>query len=111
MTAPTAKPKKRSVERGAAYARGGDTEMFGKGTRTKVATADSAGEQTSAITSQKAKDKKPFAEGGSRHGMVAKQAAERSRPGQTGKKETPVGSRRASGGLSLPAKPGQCAPD
>src|SRR5215472_17579249 len=47
--------------------------MFGKGDRTKVATEDSAGEQTPTITSQKAKDKQKFAEGGSAH-MVSKQS-------------------------------------
>jgi len=33
---PTPKPKKPNVQRGAAYARGGDTEMFGKGDRTSL---------------------------------------------------------------------------
>jgi hypothetical protein len=110
MTKPTPKPKKPDVQRGAAYARGGDTKMFGKGDRTKVATEDSAGPQTPAITSQKARDKNKFAEGGSRHGMVARQAAEPAMAGRVRKKETPAGSERATGGLARPAKPGQCAP-
>ena len=108
MTKPTPKPRKPDVQRGAAYARGGDTEMFGKGDRTKVAIEDTAGEQTAAITSQKAKDKRKFAEGGSRHGMFPRQAAESARPGQSGKKATAAGSERATGGLSRPARPGEC---
>src|SRR6516162_4643065 len=50
----------------------------------------------------------PLAEGGSRHGMFPKQAAEPAKAGQTGKEATPAGSKRASGGLSSPAKAGQC---
>jgi hypothetical protein len=107
MTKPTPKPKKPDVQRGAAYARGGDTKMFGRGDRTRVAVEDSAGRQTSGITSQKAKSKPTFAGGGGDK-MVPRQAAERAMPGKTGKKETPAGSPRASGGLSRPARPGEC---
>src|SRR5262249_26680816 len=107
MTRPTLKPRKPDVQRGRVYAAGGSTKMFGKGDRTKVAAEDSAGEQIPGISSQRARDKKKFAEGGEQH-MVARQAAERARPGQTGKKETAAGSERASGGLARPARPGEC---
>jgi len=65
---------------------------------------DSAGEQTPAITSQKARDKKTFAEGGGDK-MVPRQAAEPARPGRTGKPLTPPGSKHATAELSLAVKP------
>src|SRR5262249_49095956 len=105
MTRPTPKPKKPDVQRGAAYAEGGSTKMFGKGDRTKTATIDSAGPQQPGRTGQhpdKAGSK--FAEGGGNK-MVKRQAAEPAMAGKTGKKETPAGSPRASGGLSLSVKP------
>jgi hypothetical protein len=113
MTKPTAKPRKPSAQRGAAYAEGGGREMFGRGDRTKVDVPDSAGPQTPGRTSQRATSKPKFAEGGGNK-MVPRQAAEPAQAGQAGKKETPPGSRHASGGLdaiggiSRPAKPGQC---
>jgi hypothetical protein len=50
-----------------------------------------------------------LAERGARH-MFPKQAAGPAKAGQTGKEETLAGSKRAAGGLSSPAKPGQCGP-
>jgi len=46
------------------FAEGGDTPMFGKGDRTKVATTDAAGEQTSGQTSSDSKNNPKYAEGG-----------------------------------------------
>jgi hypothetical protein len=40
--------------------------------------------------------------------MFPKQAAEPAKAGQTGKEATLAGLKRASGGLSLPAKAGRC---
>jgi hypothetical protein len=50
----------------------------------------------------------PLAEGGSRHGMFKEQAADPARPGRTGKPQSAADTKQASGGLSLPAKAGQC---
>jgi len=52
----------------------------------------------------------PLAEGGSRHGMFKEQAADPARPGRTGKPRSTADTKQASGGLSRPAKGGQCAP-
>src|SRR5262249_61570320 len=109
----TPKPKKPSAQRRATYAEGSSTRMFGEGDRTKVATEDSAGEQTPGRTSQKSRHNPKFAEGGLERGMYPRQAAEPAEPGQVGTKATPAGSPRASGGLDAigglarPAKPGQ----
>jgi len=107
MTKPTPKPRKPDVQRGAAFAEGGSAHMAGRGDRTVTATEDSAGEQTPGISSQKAKDKAKFARGGGAR-MVARQAAEPAMAGKTGKKETAGGSPRATGGLSRPARAGEC---
>src|SRR5215831_5925565 len=61
-----AKLKKGSTQRGAALARGGDTRMFGTGTRTRTATRDSAGKQLAGQTAQHATDNPKRAVGGSR---------------------------------------------
>jgi hypothetical protein len=98
-----------STQRRITFGKGGSTKMFGKGDRTKVATADSAGEQTPAATSQKARDKRKFAEGGTmpRSGGLASSAS----PGHTGPPGRTAGqsTRRSypKGGEARPAKPGQ----
>jgi len=69
---------------------------------------NSAGLETPGITSQKAKSKPKFAEGGGKGKMFPRQAAETAAPGQSGRKATAAGSKHATGGLALPAKPGQC---
>jgi hypothetical protein len=50
----------------------------------------------------------PLAKGGSSHGMVKRQAADPARPGRTGKPQSAADTKQASGGLSSPAKAGQC---
>ena len=92
---------------------GGRLPVSGFGAlKSAVAAADSAGEQTPAITSQKARDKATSAKGGGQR-MFPRQAAEPAEPGQTGTEATPAGSQRAAGGLDAigglarPAKPGQ----
>jgi len=93
-------PKQATPKR-AELAEGGDTPMFGKGDRTKTATADAAGEQTPAITSQKSKRNPKFAEGGSPH-SIKQQAADPAPPGRTAKAKA-----EAIGGEARPARPGQ----
>jgi hypothetical protein len=102
-------PPKKSKARRADPAKGGKTPMFGKGDRTKVATEDSAGEQTPAITSQKARDKRQFAEGGAmpRSGGLASPAKSEHTgpPGATARAST---RNYSKGGEARPARPGQC---
>jgi hypothetical protein len=100
-----------STQRRITFGKGGSTKMLGRGDRTKVATADSAGEQTPAITSQKAKDKRKFAEGGTmpRSGGLASPA----KPEHTGPPGATAGQSTRDypakgGGLSRPARPGEC---
>ena len=50
----------------------------------------------------------PLAEGGSRHGMFKEQAADPARPGRTGKPQSAADTKQASGGLSRPARAGEC---
>jgi hypothetical protein len=99
------------AQRRITFGKGGSTKMFGRGDRTKVATADSAGEQTPATTSQKAKDKRKFAEGGAmpRSGGVSKPApaSPTGPPGATASQSTRDYPARG-GGLSRPARPGTC---
>ena len=75
--------------------------MFGRGDRTVTASADAAGEQTPAITSQKSKSNRKFAEGGSPHAMVKPQAADPAAAGRTAKPHS-----AALGGEARPAKAG-----
>jgi hypothetical protein len=86
--------------------------MFGRGDRTVTASADAAGEQTPAITSQKSKSNRKFAEGGSPHAMVKPQAAD---PAQQAAPPSPTARLSAARldprrGEARPAKPGRCAP-
>jgi hypothetical protein len=105
---PTAPPK-RSAQKDAALAKGGDTPMHGKGDRTVTAPADSAGKQQPGTTGHKTSSRGgKLAEGGSPQGVVKRQAAEPVTAGQTGTKQTKTGSQRASGGLSRPARAGAC---
>ena len=92
----------------APLAEGGGSRMAGRGDRTTTAASDAAGKQQPGGTGHRTVSRgSKLAEGGAQH-MFPKQAAEPAKAGQTGKEETLAGSRRASGGLSLPAKPGQC---
>jgi hypothetical protein len=93
-------PPKTSTPRRAALAKGGETPMFGRGDRTVTAPADAAGEQTPAITGQKSKSNRKFAEGGSPHGMAPNRPATPAKAGQTA----------PAGGEARPAKAGRCAP-
>ena len=77
--------------------RGPDQHMFGKGDRTRTATADAAGEQKSR------RDQK-FAEGDSAHGMVKRQAADPADPGGTAKRHAAASPKQASGGVSKQAE-------
>jgi hypothetical protein len=102
---PTASPKKSKPLR-ATLAKGGDTSMAGRGDRTKTAPEDSAGKQHPGSTAHKTSDDGgKFAEGGKER-MFPKQAAQPAKAGQTGKPVSDL--RQASGGLSRPARPGQC---
>ena len=102
---PTAKPK-RSAPLRADLAEGGDTKMAGRGDRTTTAPEDSAGTQRSGGTAHKTSSRgSRLAEGG-KEKMFPKQAAQTAKAGQTGK---PVSDpKQASGGLSRPARPGEC---
>jgi len=95
---------KTSTQRRAAFSKGGDTPMFGKGDRTVTAPTDAAGEQTPAITSQKSKNNPRFVKGGSPH-SIQQQAADPAAPGRTAKPHS-----AALGGEARPARPGRCAP-
>jgi len=104
----TPKPKS-SAQRGAALARGGNTPMFGRDNRTRTATADAAGTQTPAITSQKSRDNLKHAAGGTlrRGGSLASSAT----PSRTGPGDEVTRSSTRNypaGGVSKPARPGQC---
>ena len=50
----------------------------------------------------------PLAEGGSRHGMFKEQAADPAHPGRTGKPQSAADPKQASGGVSRPARAGEC---
>jgi len=50
----------------------------------------------------------PLAKGGSRHGMFKEQAADPAHPGRTGKPQSAADTKQASGGLSRPARAGEC---
>src|SRR5262245_2261328 len=100
---------KKSHQKGETFAEGSSTPMFGKGDRTITASSDAAVTQQGGSTAHKTSARGgKLTMGGSRHGMFGKQAAEPAMAGRTGKKETPAGSRRASGGISRPARPGEC---
>jgi hypothetical protein len=62
MTRPT--PKRERERDTNSFARGGQTRMLGKGTRTTTATPDAAGEQTPGQTTTKSRDNPRFARGG-----------------------------------------------
>jgi hypothetical protein len=100
-----------TTQRRITFGKGGTTKMFGRGDHTKVATADSAGEQAPAITSQKARNKRQFAEGGTmpRSGGLAAPAksGETGPPGATAGQST---RNYSKGGEARPARPGRCAP-
>jgi hypothetical protein len=95
MTKPAPKPRKPSRQRPATYNEGGDTPMHGRGDRTKTATADAAGEQAPARTSQQSKDNPPFAEGGTKQQAVEEGEGTAQRV-------------RVAGGLAFPAMAGAC---
>src|SRR6516165_4975817 len=97
-------PPKTSAPRRAALAKGGETPIFGRGDRTKTATADAAGEQTEGQTSQKSKNNPKFVKGGGRD-MIGQQAADPAPAGRTAKVRS-----AALGGEARPARPGRCAP-
>ena len=103
---PTA-PSKKSTPLRATLAKGGDTSMAGRGDRTKTAPEDSAGKQQPGSTAHKTSSRgSMLAEGGKGQHMFPKQAAQQAKAGQTGK---PVSDpKQASGGLSRPARAGQC---
>jgi hypothetical protein len=81
MVAPKPKVEK---QRGKSFAEGGATHMLGKGTRTRTATEDAAGEQTPGQTAMRSKDNLSRAKGGRRIDE--------------------------GWGVALPAQPGCCAP-
>jgi len=105
---PTAPPKNSTPLR-ATLAKGGETSMAGKGDRTTTAPTDAAGKQQPGSTAHKTSSRgSALAEGGKGQGqhMFPKQGAQQAKAGQTGK---PVSdSKQASGGLSRPARPGEC---
>jgi len=99
----------RTTQRRVVFGKGGSTKMFGKGDRTNVAEPNSAGEQTPAITSQRARTKTRFAEGGEMPRSGGRSEPVKSE--HTGPPGTPARqSTRDYGGISRPAKPGRCAP-
>jgi len=102
---PTA-PSKKSTPLRADLAEGGSTKMAGKGDRTVTAGPDAAGKQHPGSTAHKtSSDGGRFAYGGDAR-MFPKQAAQTAKAGQTGK---PVSDpKQASGGLSRPARAGEC---
>jgi hypothetical protein len=104
---PTPKPKKTAALR-ADLAEGGDTSMAGRGDRTKTSDADAAGTQHPGSTAHKTSSRGSLlAAGGSRHGMLKRQAADQAPPGRTAKAQSAASAKEASGGLARPAKPGQ----
>lgn len=100
-------PPKKSKQRAADFAEGGKTPMAGKGDRTITASSDAAVTQEPGGTAHKSSSGKLHM-GGSRHGMFAKQAADPAPRGTTGKQKAAASPKQASGGLSRPARPGEC---
>ena len=86
---------------------GGEVEAPVPKVRGKTATPVRDSSSVSKSSLPGSQTRAPLAEGGAQH-MFPKQAAEPAKAGQTGKEETLAGSKRALGGLSLPAKAGQC---
>jgi hypothetical protein len=105
---PEAPPKKSRPLR-ADLAEGGDPKMLGKGDRTRTASADAAGTQQAGSTAHKTSSRgSTLAEGGSSHGMHKRQGADPARAGVTAKTQSSASPKQASGGLSRPARPGEC---
>lgn len=103
---PTASPKKSTSLR-ATLAKGGETSMAGRGDRTKTIDADAAGTQHPGSAAHKTSSRgSVLAEGGSRHGMFKRQAADPAQPGKTGKGQSAATS-ASIGGIARPAKAGQ----
>jgi hypothetical protein len=97
-------PPKKSTQRNAAFSKGGETKMFGRGDRTVTAPMDAAGKQTAGRTGQRSKANPRFAKGGDTP-MLGEQAADPASPGRTAKPHS-----TALGGEARPARPGRCAP-
>ena len=94
-------------QKGAPLAKGGDTKMAGRGDRTTTAPEDSAGKQAPGSTAHKTASRGSIlAEGGKGH--LGKQAADPAPPGRTAKPHGAADTKQASGGLSRPARPGEC---
>ena len=102
---PTAPPKKAKPLR-ADLAEGGATKMAVKGDRTTTAPEDSAGKQSSGHTGHSTSSRGSMLAEGGKGKMFPKQAAQTAKAGQTGKPASDF--KQASGGLSRPARPGEC---
>ena len=97
-----AKPKR------AAFAKGGGPKMLGRGDRTRTASKDSAGKQAPGRTGHMTSSRgSALAEGGDTK-MFKRQAADPAPPGRTSKAQEAASPKQASGGVSRPARPGEC---
>src|SRR5262249_37634256 len=106
--------KKKSTQRGAAYAQGGSTRMFGRGDRTTTAATEAANTQKPGAVGHKTGAGPRFAAGSEspRSGGVSKPAS----PSRTGPSGEPASAstrdypgnaktERGVGGISRPARP------
>jgi hypothetical protein len=90
------------------YVSGGEVEAPVPKVRGKTAAAVRDPSSVSKGSLPGSQNRAPLAEGGSRHGMFKEQAADPARPGRTGKPQSAADTKQASGGLSRPARAGEC---